>query len=121
MLEGLRRGDTAVSARRLRAIRGEVGAVDELLTGRRVLGRRREPDRDGHAKRLRRALRDEDARAHDVPDPFGDLNRLRRRRLGKQDAELVTAEARGHVVAAQLLAEDLGDTADDDVAGEVAV
>ena len=40
-------------------------------------------------------------------DALGDLERLLRRRLGQQDAELLAAEARRDVVVAQLCAEDL--------------
>ena len=56
-----------------------------------------------------------------APDALGDLERLLRRRLGQEDAELLAAEARRHVVVAQLGAEDLGDALQHRVAGEVAV
>ena len=54
-------------------------------------------------------------------DALGDLERLLRRRLGQQDRELLAAEARGHVVVAQLGAEDLRDAPQHRVAREVAV
>ena len=115
------RVEHAVSALELRAVDGEVRLVDELV---RVLAvawdrrrRRSRPSRGSAGSRSRRRRRAPRPRA----DPLGDLQRLLRARLGKQDAELLAAEPRRDVVVAQLRAEDLGDALEHGVAGEMAV
>ena len=54
-------------------------------------------------------------------DSFCDLQRLLGRGLRQEDRELFAAEARRHVVVAQLRAEDLGDALEDRVAREMPV
>ena len=95
--------------------------MHELVRVVAVARERGDAHRDGGADRLARGLDLEEARRDRAADPVGDLERLLRRRLRQEDRELLAAEARRHVVVAQLLAEDLGDAAQDGVAGEVAV
>ncbi len=71
--------------------------------------------------RLARGGDVEGALGDGATDPLGDLERLLDRRLGQQDAELLAPETGGDVVVAELGAEDLGDTAENRVAGEVPV
>ena len=115
------RVEHAVSALELGAVDGEVGLVDQLVRVRSVAREAGDADRDRRPDRLARGLDVECAGGDRAPDPLGDLEGLLRRRLGKQDRELLAAEARRHVVVAQLRAEDLGDALQDGVAGEVAV
>ena len=113
--------EDAVAALELRAVDGEVGLVDELVRVGAVL--RERGDADGHRRPdgLGRGLDLELALRHGAADPLGDLERLVRRRLGKQDRELLAAEPGRDVVVAQLRAEDLGDSLQHRVAGKVAV
>ena len=115
------RADDAVSALQLAAVHGEVGLVDQLVRVEAVLREARDAERHRRADRLRRGLDLELPLRNGAADPLGDLHRLLGRRLRQQDRELLAAEARRHVVVAQLLAEDLGDAFQHCVAGEVAV
>jgi hypothetical protein len=81
----------------------------------------RDADRNGRLDRLAGRFDLEPALGKRAADPLCDLERLLRRRLREQDRELLPAEAGRHVVVTQLLSEDIGDTAEDDVARKVAV
>ncbi len=113
--------EDAVAALELRAVDGEVGLVDELVRVGAVL--RERGDADGHRRPdgLGRGLDLELALRHGAADPLGDLECLVGRRLGKQDRELLAAEAGRDVVVAQLRAEDLRDPLQHRVAGKVSV
>ena len=113
--------EDAVAALELRAVDGEVGLVDELVRVGAVL--RERGDADGHRRPdgLGRGLDLELALRHGAADPLGDLERLVRRRLRKEDRELLAAEAGRDVVVAQLRAEDLRDSLQHGVAGKVSV
>ena len=111
----------AVSPLELRPVDGEVGLVDELVRIGAVARVAGDAAGDRGADRLARGLDLEDAGGDGTPDALGDLERLLASGLGKQDRELLAAEASGNVVVAKLLAEDVGDPAKDDVAREVAV
>jgi hypothetical protein len=113
--------EDAVATLQLRPVDGEVGLVDELVRVGAVAREAGDAERDRGVDRLARGLDLEVPGRDRAADPLRDLDRLLRRRLRKQDAELLAAEARRHVVVAQLLAEDLGDALQDGVAGEVAV
>ena len=115
------RSEHTVAALQLGAVDGEVGLVDERVRVLRVLRIGGDADRDGRADRLARGLDVEAPVGDGAADALGDLERLLRRRLGEQDAELLAAEPRRHVVVAQLGAEDVGDALQHGVAGEVAV
>jgi hypothetical protein len=95
--------------------------VDQLVGVGAVLRVAGDADRDRGVDRLTRRLDVEALLRHGLADPLGNLERLLRRRLREQDRELLAAEAGGHVVVAQLRAEDLGDALQHRVAGEVAV
>ena len=97
------RAEDAVAALELRAVDGEVGLVDQLVRVDAVLRERRDADRHGRADRLRRGLDLELALGDGAADPLRDLERLLGRRLRQEDRELLAAEARRHVVVAQLL------------------
>jgi hypothetical protein len=115
------RAHDAVTALHLRAIDGEVGVVDELVRVGAVAREGGDAHRDGGLDRLGRRLDLVAARGDRGAHALGDLHRLLERRLREQDGELLPAEARRDVVVAQLGLEDLGDAAEDGVAGEVAV
>ena len=113
--------EDAVAPLDLRAVDGEVGLVDELVRVAAVARERRTPSEtvtwigslevstsnscSATARRMRSAI----------------SQRGLRLGLRQQDRELLAAEARRHVVVAQLLAEDPRDAGQDGVAGEVAV
>ena len=120
--ERLRAGaEHAVSALELGAIDREVGLVDESVRVPAVLRIARDADRDGGPDRLAGRLHVEGARRDGAPDPLGDLERLLGRRLRQQDRELFAAEARRHVVVAQLGPEHLCDALEHRVARQVPV
>ena len=81
----------------------------------------RDADRDGHVDRVARRLDDDIAGGHGAADPLGDLRRLLDAGLGQENRELLAAEAGGHVVVAQLVAEHLRDLLEHRVTGEVPV
>ena len=116
-----RRVEDAVSPLELGPVDGEVGLVDELVRVLAVARVGSDADRDRRPDRLARRLDVERALGDLAPDPLGDLERLLRAGLRKENAELLAAEARRHVVVAQLRAEDLGDALEHGIAGEVAV
>ena len=97
------RAEDAVAALQLGAVDGEVGLVDQLVRVGAVLRVAGDADRDRGADRLARGLDLERALGDGAADPLGDLQRLLRRRLREQDRELLAAEARRHVVVAELL------------------
>ncbi len=115
------RVEDAVSPLALRAIDGEIRLVDERVDVHPILRVRGHAARDRRADRLARRLDLVHGRRNGAPDPLGDLERLLALRLGQQDGELLAAEARGHVVVAELRAEDVGDAAQHGVPCEVAV
>ena len=115
------RAEDAVPPLQLGAVDGEVGLVDQLVRVRAVLRIAGDADRDGCADRLAGRLDVERALRNGPANAFRDLHRLLRRCLRQQDRELLAAEARGHVVVAQLRAEHLGDPFQDRVAGKMAV
>ena len=115
------RTDHAVATLELAAIHGEVGLVDQLVRIEAVLREAGDPKRHRRADGLGGRLDLELALCNLAPDPLRNLHRLLRRGLRQQDRELLTAEARRHVVMPQLFVEDLGDPLEDSVAGEVAV
>src|SRR5919108_2775718 len=100
------RAEHAVPALQLRAIDGQVSLVNELLRIGTVLRIASDANRDGGTDRLARRLDVERTLRHPAAEPVGNLERLLRRRLRKQDRELLAAEARGDVVVAELRAED---------------
>ena len=110
-----------MASARLRGIDRDVRLVDELLHAGRVLRTRGDTDREGRADRLGRSVDFKETLGDGDANPLRDLHGLGVRRLREQHAELLAAEARGNVVAAQLLAQRVRDPFDDDVAGKVPV
>ena len=92
------------------------GARLEAVTG--IAG---DTHRDRRVHRLCRGLDLERARRDDATDAVGDLERLLDRRAGQEDTELLPAEAGSQIVLAQLAPEDVRDTRQDGVAGQMAV
>ena len=111
----------AVPALELRAVDGEVGLVDQLVRVGCVLRETGDADRHGRADRLARGLDLERRLGDGAPDSLGDLERLVGRRLRQEDRELLAAEPRRHVVVTELRPEDLRDSAEHGVPGEMAV
>ena len=111
----------AVAALELGAVDGQVGLVDQLVGVGAVAREAGDADRDRRPDRLARGLDVVRARRDRAADPLGDLEGLLRRRLGQQDRELLAAEARRHVVVAQVRAEHFRDALQHRVAREVAV
>ena len=95
--------------------------MDQLVRIGAVLREAGDADRDGRADRLARGLDVERALGDRAADPLRDLECLLGRRLRQEDRELLAAEARRHVVVAELGAEDLCDPLQHGVACEVAV
>ena len=96
------RVEHAVAALQLRAVDGEVGLVDQLVRVGAVARERGDADRDRRADRLARRLDLEGVSRDRLADPLRDLERLLGGGLRQQDAELLAAEARRHVVVAQV-------------------
>ena len=96
------RAEDAVAPLELRAVDGEVGLVDQLVRVRAVLRIAGDADRDRRADRLARRLDVERPLRDGAADALRDLHRLLRRRLRQEDRELLAAEARRHVVVAEL-------------------
>ena len=95
--------------------------MDQLVRIDAVLRERRDAERHRCADRLGRGLHLELALGDGAADALRDLHCLLGRSLRQEDRELLASEPRRHVVVAQLLTEDLGDSLEDRVAGEVAV
>jgi hypothetical protein len=95
--------------------------VDERLRVPRVPRVRRDSDRDRRAHGVARGRSGEQRRSHRPPDPVGDAQCLLGAGLGEDQRELLAAEACGHVVLAQLGAEDVRDPRDHGVTREMAV
>ncbi len=112
-------GDDPVSTLRLRVVRGNVGHVQQLLGAPRVLREARHADRHGHGDRLRGCVRIEALPRNGDADAVGDLERTIVVGGGEEDAVLLAAEARSHVVGAELAADGASDARDDRVSGEV--
>ena len=117
----VRRIEDAVASLELCAVDREVCLMDELIHVVAVTGEARDAHRDGRADRFARRLDVEHLRSDRTADAVGYLERLRRGGLGQQDRELLAAEPCGHVVVAELLAEDVGDAAEHGVTCQMAV
>ena len=115
------RGLNTISALQLGPVDGQVGLVNEGVLVGAVAGERGDPDRDGGVDRLARGRDVEGPLGDGAANPLGDLDRFLDRGLGQEDAELLAPEASGHVVVAELGAEDLGDSAENRVSGEMPV
>ena len=96
------RVENAVASLQLRPVDREVGLVDQLVGVGAVAWIGGNADRDRRPDRLAGRLDVECGRGDSPADPLGDLERLLGRRLGEQDRELLTAEARRDVVVAQV-------------------
>ena len=115
------RAEHAVAPLQLRPVHGAVGLMDQLVRVEAVLRIPGHADRHRGPDRLRRGLDLELALRHGAADPLRDLERLLRQRLRQEDRELLAAETRRDVVVAQLGAEDLRDSLQHRVAGEMPV
>ncbi len=115
------RAEDAVASLQLGAVHSEIRLVDERVRILCVLREAGDTDRDGRADRLARGLDVEQSLGDRAPDPLRDLERLLGRRLRQQNREFLAAEACGHVVVAQLGAEDLRDALQHRISRQVAV
>ena len=96
------RAEDAVATLKLGSVNSQVGVVNELARIAAVVREAGDADRDRHPDRLARGLDLDRPRRDCAPDAFGDLERLVVRRLREEDRELLSPEARGQVVVAEL-------------------
>ena len=102
----------------LGGVHRDVGALDELLDSRAVLGRA--GDADAGVDLERQAL-DRERLAQLGEQPLGDgAGLVMRGQVGDQDAELVAAEAGDHLVLLERQPQSLGDLLQETVAGVMA-
>ena len=82
---------------------------------------RRDSDGDGRLKLGLRCSACKASGSYGAAQPLGDLERLVVSRVGQQDGELFSAEARRNISSSKVLLEHASDAAKDVVAGQVAV